>query len=72
MADIIYEIVERIAVLSENKGWTKELNKVSWSNRPAKLELRDWNYKEGKVGKGFTLNNEEVENLRKVLNSIKI
>lgn len=32
MAEFKYEIVERIAVLSENsKGWTKELNKISWN-----------------------------------------
>lgn len=33
MADIKYDITEEIGVLSEsNKGWTKELNKVSWNN----------------------------------------
>ena len=30
MAELKFEITERIGVLSENaKGWTKELNKVS-------------------------------------------
>ena len=32
MAELKFEITERIGVLSENaKGWTKELNKVSWN-----------------------------------------
>lgn len=38
-----YEIVEEIAVLSENqKGWRKELNLVSWNGRPPKFDLRDF------------------------------
>ena len=32
MADFKYEIVEHIGTLSESaKGWTKELNKISWN-----------------------------------------
>ena len=31
MADIKYDIVEEMGVLSENiKGWTKELNLINW------------------------------------------
>ena len=34
MAEIKYDIVENIGVLSDNgKGWTKELNLVSWNER---------------------------------------
>ncbi len=34
MADIKYEIVEELGVLSENaRGWRKELNLVSWNGR---------------------------------------
>lgn len=71
MADLKFEITERIAVLSEKGGWTKELNKVSWNNRPAKFDLRDWNHDDGKIGKGTTLSDEEIENLRQVLNAIE-
>ena len=32
MVEVKYEIVEHIGTLSESpKGWTKELNKVSWN-----------------------------------------
>jgi len=73
MSEFKYEIKERIAVLSENgKGWTKELNKVSWNNRPAKFDLRDWYHEEGKMGKGTTLSSEEIRNLKDVLNSIEL
>ena len=43
MAELKFEITERIGVLSENaKGWTKELNKVSWNEREPKYDLREW------------------------------
>ncbi len=70
MADFKYEIVERIVALSENGKWTKEFNKVSWNGRPAKYDLRDWNHKDGKIGKGTTLTDEEINNLKQVLDTI--
>ncbi|MFW7401452.1 YdbC family protein [Vagococcus fluvialis] len=63
-----YEIVEEIAVLSENpKGWTKELNLVGWNGRPPKFDLRDWAPGHEKMGKGITLSNEEFDILRNTL-----
>ena len=57
-----YEIVEEIAVLSENqRGWRKELNLVSWNGRPPKFDL---------MGKGVTLSNEEFAELKKALLSM--
>ena len=42
MADIKYDILEEIGVLSENsKGWRKELNMVSWNGAALKYDLRD-------------------------------
>ena len=66
-----YEIVEEIAVLSENpKGWRKELNLVSWNDRPPKFDIRDWAPGHEKMGKGITLTNEEFEALREALKSM--
>ncbi|MBC8587911.1 YdbC family protein [Paratissierella segnis] len=70
MAEIKYEIVEKIAVLSERGDWTKELNKVSWNLRAAKYDIRDWNHEEGKVGKGTTLSDEEAKTLKEALDKI--
>lgn len=67
MANIKYEITEKIAVLSERGDWTKELNKVSWNDRQAKFDLRDWNHGEEKMGKGVTLTEEEARELLKAL-----
>jgi len=72
VADLKYEITERIAILSEKGSWTKELNKVSWNDRTAKYDLRDWNHDDGKIGKGITLTDEELHNLRQVLDAVDI
>lgn len=72
MAEIKYEITEKIAVLSEKGTWTKELNKVSWNERAAKYDIRDWNHEEGKIGKGITLSDEEAEVLKEALNKFKL
>ena len=68
MADIKYEIVEEIGVLSESsKGWRKELNLVSWNGAAAKYDIRDWAPDHEKMGKGITLTKEEAEKLKELL-----
>ena len=68
MADFKYEIVEEIGVLSESaKGWTKELNKVSWNGAEPKYDIRDWSPDHEKMGKGITLTDEEAEILKSLL-----
>lgn len=71
MADIRYEIVEELGVLSESvKGWQKELNLISWNGAEPKYDLRDWAPNHEKMGKGVTLNEEEVKTLYKILGKI--
>lgn len=70
MPDIKYEIVEKIAVLSTTeKGWSKELNLISWNEREPKFDLRDWNENHDKMGKGVTLTKEELLQLKDALNN---
>lgn len=72
MVEFKYEIVEKIAVLSESsKGWTKELNLISWNDREAKYDIREWAPDGEKMGKGITLSNEEVTMLKKALSERK-
>lgn len=62
MADFSFEIEEQLLVLSENeKGWTKELNRVSFNGAPAKYDIRTWGPDHTKMGKGITLTNEEFQ-----------
>ncbi len=68
MAEIKYEIVENVGVLSETeKGWQKELNLISWNERPAKYDLRDWSPNHEKMGKGVTLTPEEIGKLAELI-----
>ena len=73
MAEIKYEIKENIGVISESeKGWTKELNLVSWNDKEAKYDLREWDPKHEKMGKGVTLTIDEIKKLRDLLNNITV
>lgn len=71
MADIKYEIVEELGVLSESaKGWQKELNLISWNGAEPKYDLRDWSPNRDKMGKGVTLSADEAQALYKLLSKI--
>lgn len=68
MSEFTYEIVEKIAVLgTSSKGWTKELNKVSWNGKPAKYDIREWDPEHEKMGKGITLTDDEFQKLKDAL-----
>lgn len=68
MAELKYEIIETIAVLSEgNKGWKKELNLISWNGREPKYDIRDWSEDHTKMGKGVTLSQSELQLLKESL-----
>ena len=73
MADIKFEIIQKIGVLSTSqKGWTKELNLISWNDRAPKYDLRDWAPDGETMGKGITLTRDELIALREMLNTIQI
>lgn len=68
MSEIKYEIRETIGTLSENsKGWTKELNLVSWNDREPKYDLRDWAPDHEKMAKGITLTADEMKMLKELV-----
>ena len=71
MAEIKYDIVEEIGVISENaKGWRKEINLISWNGAAPKYDIRDWAPDHEKMGKGITLTSEEAQELYKILGKI--
>lgn len=73
MAEIVFKIEENLGTLGENaKGWSRELNLVSWNNRDPKYDLRDWSPDHEKMGKGLTLSREELVALRDMLNDINL
>ena len=72
MADIKYEITQELGVLSESKsGWTRELNLVSWNGAAPKFDIRDWAPGHEKMGKGTSLNGEELAKLKQLLDKVE-
>ena len=72
MAEIKYEIIKHIGNLSESsRGWTKELNIISWNGGVPKLDIRDWAPEHEKMGRGITLTEEEAEKLARLLQALK-
>lgn len=73
MDDFKYSIEQSFGVLSETKGgWKTELNLISWSERPAKYDLRPWAPEHEKMGKGITLTKEELLKLKEILNQMDL
>lgn len=73
MAELKYEITEKIGVLSENaKGWTKELNMVSWNEKDPKYDIREWAPDHSRMGKGVTLTVDELTSLKELLEGIDL
>lgn len=64
MPDIKYELIRKYGELSRSaKGWTKELNEISWNGGEPRYDIRDWSPDHQKMGKGITLTEEEMTNL---------
>ncbi len=73
MAEITFEIVDHLLVLSESpRGWTKEVNIVSWNGRQPKLDIREWDESHEKMGKGVTLGKEELRKIKELLDGMDL
>ena len=70
--EFTFEIKEHIGRLNEpnEKGWCKELNRVSFNGNAPKLDIRDWNETHDKMGKGTTLTNDEAIELMELLHKV--
>ncbi|MDE5990571.1 MAG: hypothetical protein K2O95_06765 [Clostridia bacterium] len=73
MAEFKYEVIETYGSLSESsKGWRKDIKLISWNQKEAKYDIREWSPDGEKMGKGVTLSKEEVINLRDLLNKLDL
>ena len=71
MPEFKYEIVKTLGVVSQpNNGWIKELNLISWNNREPVYDLRTWDESHERMGKGITLTEEDLKNLKDLLNDL--
>lgn len=65
-----FEIINELGVISEgSKGWKKELNRISWNGSEPKYDIRDWDEKHEKMGKGATLTEQELRKLKEFIDA---
>lgn len=64
MEKLVFKIEGTPRVISMLGSNTLNLGKVSWNNKPAKLELRRWSYRGDNIvpGKGITFQNDNEAN----------
>jgi hypothetical protein len=73
MADFKYDIKKNLGTISESaKGWKREVNVMTWNNKKAKVDIREWDENHEQMGKGITLNKEELKQLKDILDRINI
>ncbi len=73
MADFKFDIKKSLGTISQSvKGWNREVNVMTWNNKKAKIDIREWDEKHEQMGKGITLNKEELKQLKDILNQIDI
>ena len=66
--DFHFEIVEQIGVITEKaSGWKLELNRMSWNDKPAKYDIREWDAEHERMGRGTTLTEDEARTLCEML-----
>lgn len=66
--NITCKLTKHIAVLSENdRGYTREVNFISWNEADAKLDIREWYPGHDRCGKGIALTEAEA---RKLMNAL--
>ena len=72
MAEIKYDIIQRIAVLSQRpRGWERQLNLISWNGGEPKYDIRDWSPDGTRMGKGSSLSAEELGVLKGILEEME-
>ena len=72
MPALKFEITQHLGTISENaKGWTKEVNLVSWNDREPKFDIREWSPDHSKMGKGVTLTKEEILKIKDILQDVE-
>jgi len=73
MAEFKFEVTAKYGILSESsKGWSKELRSISWNDKEAKYDLREWSQDDEKMGKGITLSKEELKALKMILEGMEL
>ncbi len=67
--EVTFEIIEELGIIStQQTGWKKELNLVSWNGGAIKYDIREWDPSHQRMSRGITLKEEEM---RRILDIMK-
>lgn len=69
-----YEILEKICTISQENGFSLQLNVISFNDRLPKYDLRRWDDQgeESRMSKGVSVSKNELKALRDVLNRLDL
>ncbi|NLG32218.1 MAG: hypothetical protein GX550_01715 [Syntrophomonadaceae bacterium] len=68
--ELKFEIINELGAISEgSKGWRKELNRISWNGGEPKYDIRDWASNHERMGKGVTLTEYELRQLKELIDA---
>lgn len=67
--ELKFHIEEIIGTLKESDkhDWAKSVVRISWDDRPATVDIRNFNFSNNSPGKGISLSDEETEELVNLL-----
>ena len=66
--ELKFEILNDLGTISEStKGWSKKLTRIIWNEDEPKYDIRAWNPELKKMGKGITLTEKELRQLKELI-----
>ena len=66
--ELKFEILNDLGTISEStKGWSKKLTRIIWNEDEPKYDIRAWNSESKKMGKGITLTEKELRQLKELI-----
>ena len=65
---VSYDIVKHIGVIRETpRGYTKEVNLVSWNGAKPKIDIRDCDADHERMSKGIALTEEDAQKVAELI-----
>ena len=66
--ELKFEILNDLGTISEStKGWSKKLTRIIWNEDEPKYDIRAWDSELKKMGKGITLTEKELRQLKELI-----
>ena len=66
--ELKFEILNDLGTISEStKGWSKKLTRIIWNEDEQKYDIRAWDSELKKMGKGITLTEKELRQLKELI-----